>query len=194
MENKNKKKVIIIHCWEGYPEYCWYPWVKKQLEEKGFEVIVPEMPNTQKPKLSEWLAKLKELVDIPNEDVFLVGHSLGNITIFRFLESLKDKQKIGGAVLVAGFTDDLGFEEISNFFQEPIDFQKIKERAEKFITINSDNDPHVSLKYADILKDKLGAESIVLHNMGHFSGAIENEKSCTELKEVVDSVLKIAQK
>ena len=45
-------RVIIIHCWEGYPEYCWYPQTKKELEKEGFEVRVPEMPETISPKLS----------------------------------------------------------------------------------------------------------------------------------------------
>ncbi len=26
------KKVIIVHCWDGTPIYCWYPKVKKDLE------------------------------------------------------------------------------------------------------------------------------------------------------------------
>jgi len=44
------KRVIIIHCWEGYPEYCWYQSVKKELENKGFQVEVPKMPETELPK------------------------------------------------------------------------------------------------------------------------------------------------
>lgn len=30
------KRVILVHCWEGYPDYCWYPQTEKELEEKGF--------------------------------------------------------------------------------------------------------------------------------------------------------------
>ena len=29
------KRAIIVHCWDGYPEYCWYPYVKKELESKA---------------------------------------------------------------------------------------------------------------------------------------------------------------
>lgn len=25
------KRAIIVHCWDGYPEYCWYQSVKKDL-------------------------------------------------------------------------------------------------------------------------------------------------------------------
>lgn len=187
------KKVIIVHGWEGYPNHCWYPWIKKKLEEKGFEVLVPEMPETNLPKFNDWLSKLRETIGAPNEDVYLIGHSLGCITILRYLESLKDNEKIGGAVLVAGFTDNLGYEEIKSFFETPIDFETIKLRCSKFVAIHSDNDPYVALKYGDIFKEKLNAELVIKQNMGHFSDDTDNEESCTELPDVVDSLLKITQ-
>ena len=120
------KKVIIVHCWDGYPDYCWYPYAKRELEKKGFEVLVPAFPDTELPKLDSWLPKLQEVVGSPSKDVFLIGHSVGCITILRYLETLKENQKIGGVVFVAGFTDDLGFDELKNFFTTPINFEKIK--------------------------------------------------------------------
>ena len=184
-------RVIIIHCWEGYPEYCWYPQTKKELEKEGFEVRVPEMPETISPKLSGWLPKLKEIAGVPDEELFLIGHSLGCITIMRYLENLSDKEKIGGVIFVAGFTDDLGYKELTNFFTKPINFEKIREKSKEFCLINSDDDPYVSLNHADILKEKLGAKSIIKHNMKHFSGPIDNEESCISLPEVTDEVIKM---
>lgn len=186
------KRVVIVHCWEGFPNYCWYPQVKKELEEKGFQVEVPEMPETATPKLSGWLPKLEETANNPDENLFLVGHSLGCIAIMRYLESLEDNQKIGGVVFVAGFTDDLGYKELSNFFETPVNFEKIKQKAKRFMVIHSDNDPYVDLKYGGIFKEKLKAEVIVLNNKGHFSGSVDNKKSCTFLPEVTDAILKMA--
>jgi len=140
------KKVIIIHCWEGYPNYCWYPNAKKELEDKGYEVIVPEMTETNLPKFNDWLSELRKVVGKPNKDLYLIGHSLGCITILRYLEGLKEDEKIGGVILVAGFTDNLDFKEIKSFFEAPIDFEKIKNHCSNFVAIHSDNDPYVSLK------------------------------------------------
>lgn len=186
------KRAVIVHCWEGYPDYCWYPWVQKELETKGFKVDVPEMPETNLPKLSRWVAALTEVIGEPDKDLYLIGHSLGCITIMRYLESLAEDEKIGGVVFVAGFTDPVGFQEIANFFETPIDFRKIKSKTESFIAINSDDDPYVALKYADILKEKLGAEVIVKHEMKHFSGPIENEESCLQLPDVVESIIQMS--
>ena len=187
------KRVFIIHCWEGCPNYCWYPNTKRDLEAKGFEVTIPEMPETDLPKLNGWLPKITETIRKPDKDTYLVGHSLGCITILRYLESLEDNEKIGGAVLVAGFTDNLGFEEIKTFFETPIDFEKAKKHCPKFVAIHSDNDPFVDLKHGDIFKEKLGAKVIVKQNAKHFSGEIEGEESCTDLPDVIDSILDLSK-
>lgn len=188
------KRAVIIHCWDGVPDYCWYPYLKNKLEEKEFEVEVPEFPDTQNPKLDAWLKMLTEKIGKPNEELYLIGHSLGCITIMRYLESLKDNQKIGGVVFVAGFSENIGYDEIQSFFETSVDLEKIKSKSKNgFAAIFSDNDPYVDLKYADIFKEKLEAEVIIKSNMGHFSGAIEGEKSCLELPEALEAVEKLAK-
>ena len=123
------KRAIVAHCWGGSPNYCWYPWVKKELENQGFEVAVPAFPDTDNPKFDEWLSKLKETVVESDEDLYLIGHSLGCITIMRYLESLGENQKVGGVVFVAGFNENVGFEEIQSFFETPMDLEKIKNKT-----------------------------------------------------------------
>lgn len=186
------KKAIIVHCWSGHPEYCWYPYAKKELEKNGFSVVVPAMPDTDEPNLGKWLPKLKEVIGTPDENTYLIGHSAGCITIMRYLESLSPEEKIGGVVFVAGFTHNLGFDELKNFFETPIDFEKIKTAGNKFIVIASDNDPYVPLDQADVLEERLGAEKIIKHNAKHFSGAADGEDACLELPDVIESVLKIS--
>ena len=185
------KRVIIVHCWGGDPEYCWYPQTKKELEKLGFEVMVPAMPDTENPDMKTWVPKLREVIGELSENVYLVGHSIGCATIMRYLESLDENQKVAGVVFVAGFTDDLGMEEIHNFFTTPIDLEKIKTRANHFVAIHSDNDPFVPVKHGDIFKEKLGAELNVKHNMGHFSGPINDEESCLSLPEVAQAIQKM---
>ena len=183
------KRAVIVHCWDGYPNYCWYPNAKRQLEEAGFSVEVPIFPHTEAPTQEDWVPFLSGLIGEPDEDLYLIGHSVGCITILRYLETLQDEDMVGGVVLIAGFTDDIGYKELSNYFERPIDFAKIKSKCKNgFVAIHSDNDPYVDLKYGEILKKELGAELIVKSNMGHFSGPVDDEKSCTELPEVVEAV------
>ena len=187
------KRAVIVHCWSGTPQYCWYQWVKDQLEPQGFQVEVPAMPETDEPKLKLWLPKLIETVGQPDEELYLVGHSIGCATIMRYLEQLPEGQKVGGVVLVAGFTNDLGFDELKNFYDSPLDFTKIREKSVKgFVNIHSDDDQYVPLSNSGDLKKHLGGEAIVLHSKGHFSGPLDNEDSCTELPEVVEAVKKLS--
>jgi predicted alpha/beta hydrolase family esterase len=181
------KKVFLIHCWEGHPEEGWYPWLKKELEEGGFEVAVPAMPDTNNPKFNEWFEHVKKTVGEPSENCYFVGHSLGCITILRYLESLGPEKRVGGVVLVAGFTSSLGYEEIGSFFAKRIEWEKIKSHCERFVSIHSDDDPYVSVHYGDFFKEKLGAKKIIEHNKKHFSA----NDGVTELPVVLEELLKM---
>ena len=69
------KRAIIVHCWSGYPEYCWYQYVKRELEANGFEVQVPAFPDRDEPNMEKWVPVLKQAVGTPDENTYLIGHS-----------------------------------------------------------------------------------------------------------------------
>jgi len=129
------------------------------------------MPHPDFPKEGEWVEKISETVGTPSEKDFFVGHSLGCIAILRYLETLPAASKVGGVVLVAGVMKDIGIPELQNFFAKPINWQKISKSCEKFVAINSDDDPYIPLEHANILRKELGAKVVVAHGMKHFSGS-----------------------
>jgi predicted alpha/beta hydrolase family esterase len=65
------KKVYIIHGWEGSPTNNWFPWLKGELESKGFEVIVPSMPEPESPHKLPWTKTLQDLIPDPDENVII---------------------------------------------------------------------------------------------------------------------------
>lgn len=186
-----KKRAFLIHGWEGYPEEGWRPWLKRELEKRGFEVMAPAMPDTASPTMNRWVPYLEQVIETPDKATYFVGHSLGCVTVLRYLETLKENQKIGGAVLLAGFAHDLEYDgyngELSSFFKTPINWKEIKKHCDKFMVIHSDDDPWVPVKHSRIYKENLGTETIVMHNMKHFSG----DDGINELPIVLDSVLKM---
>lgn len=97
------KRAIIVHGWGGTPQEGWFPWLKKDLEKKGFSISVPQLPDTEHPHIKTWVPALAVAVGTPDQETYLVGHSMGCQTIIRYLETLKEGKKIGGAVFVAGF-------------------------------------------------------------------------------------------
>ncbi len=184
------KRAFLIHGWGGYPEEGWIPWLKKELETRGFTVYVPAMPDTNHPRMGGWVEHLAKLVGKADEGCYFIGHSLGCITILRYLETLKER--VGGAVFIAGFASGLGsgYEEIDNFFANQIDWKKIKGNCKKFVVIHSDDDNTVAVKYAYDLREELDAELILQHGMNHYSG----DDGMTELPAALESVLKMAGK
>ena len=112
-------------------------------------------------------------------------HSLGCITILRYLEGLAPGKEIKGAVLVGGFTDPLGYKELENYFQKPINWEKIKHHCRNFTAINSDNDPYVPLKHVDVFRESLGAKVIIEHGKGHMSV----DENMIELPSVLEAIM-----
>lgn len=163
------KRVFIIHGYTGYPDTNWFPWLRKELEKLNIRVYILTMPNTKNPQLSEWLPYLQQQVGMPDEDTYFVGHSLGCITILKYIESLPKNVKVGGAILVAGFTSPIHFNELDNFFQTPLNDEKINKSVLKIININSDNDNHVSFKQAEEIKKRFNSELVTVHNGGHLN-------------------------
>jgi len=95
------KKAYIIHGWGGNSEEGWLPWLKKELEAKGFEALAFDMPDTENPKIETWVKYLEDNIQNPDEETILIGHSIGCQTILRYLEKFPENVKVGKAILIA---------------------------------------------------------------------------------------------
>ena len=169
------KRVFIVHCWGGTPKDNWYPWLKSELEKRGFKVEVPVMPDTNNPKIETWVPFLAKMVGKLDKDTYFVGHSMGCPTIMRYFENVK--QPVGGVVFVAGFftlttppsTTDEDKKTLKPWLDTPVDCSKIKKVARKIVAIFSDNDPWVPVENAQLFKNKLNAKIIIEKGQEHYS-------------------------
>lgn len=182
-----KKQVFILHGWGDYYNKGWFSWLEKELNKKGFDAIALDM-KPQPPVLKIWKNILKKAVKNPDENTFFVGHSAGVMTILHYISELQENIKVGGVVMVAGWTDDLGMDELKNFFEKPLDWNKVKEHCNKFIYIYSDNDPYVKKYHAKIFKEKLNAKLLLEKGKKHFS----YEEGIDELPSAFNALVKIS--
>ena len=168
-----KKKIYIVHGWDGSSAKAWTPWAKGELQNLGHEVIFLDMPDPEVPKIGLWVEHLREVVTNPNENTYFIGHSIGCQTILRYLETVD--AKVGGAIFVAGWfalenLEDGEVEDIARpWLSIPIDTNKIKNVLTKSVLLISDNDPYGGFdenveKFSD-----LGSEIIVIPDAGHFT-------------------------
>lgn len=183
-----RKRIFIIHRWDGSPSKDWLPWVKAEMEKKGFEVIVPEMPNAEEPKIEEWVPFLAKLVNDVDENTFFIGHSIGCQTIMRYLESSYPK-KVGGIIFVAPWFNLINLEDEESkaiarpWLETSIDLEKVRSATDNITVFMSDNDPFVPLSDKEIFQEKLGAKVIVEKNKGHF-----NQKTFPEIIETIKEI------
>ena len=167
------KNAIVLHGTSSTPDSFWFPYLKRKLEEKGFKVFIPALPEPDNPDLEKWLpAALEEGI---NGETVLVGHSAGAPLILSILE--KTDHKIELAILVAGYARPKGENpQPEAILQDNYDWEKIKSHVKEIIFINSDNDPwgcnDVEGKY---MLDNLGGTLIIKKGEGHMGSDSFNQ-------------------
>ena len=165
------KKVFIIHGFEGSPNGGWRPWLMAELQKQEIYACALPMPSPDSPALVEWIEEISRHIERNNEDnIYLVGHSLGVPAILRYLESAEAKL-ISGAVLVSGPSEKNNNKKIDAFLGKDFDFDKIKTKCQMFSIIHGDNDPLVPLDNAKFLSKELNGELIIVKNGRHLNGS-----------------------
>lgn len=184
-----KSRVFLIHGWGGSPQSDWFPWAILEFTKLDYKVIAPYMPDTNIPVINKWVDHLSAQVgDLHESDIF-IGHSIGCQTILRYLE--QSSGVVAKVILVApwftltNLENDEAWKVADPWLKTTMDFSKIINKAGKFITIFSDNDPWVPyLENKGMFEEKLNPEVVVLHNKGHITA----EEGSTQLFELIDLV------
>lgn len=169
------KNALILHGAGNDSTGNWFPWLKEELEKRGYKVWVPDLPNADRPIQKDWLETIfsnkKWQFD---EDSVMIGHSSGATLILRILEKLPESVKIYKAILVAAPTDKglnpeyFAYKE--DVTKEPFNWQKIKNSCDKFYLVYSDNDPYdCGKRHGKVIQEKIGGQLIIKSGEGHFN-------------------------
>lgn len=189
-----EKSFNIIHRWGGNSECDWIPWLKRELNKKDISAVSYNMPDTNRPKMDEWIQFISDVVGAPNEQTYFIGHSIGCQAIIRYISKLKGSRAIGGAVLVAPWVKlaNLASDEESiarQWITTPIDWENARSHCKKFTIIYSNNDRWVSEGEAKSIGKRLNAKMVFDKGKGHFT----DEDSITKLPSVLEESLAICK-
>lgn len=157
------KNAIILQGKGETTKSFWLPYAKRELEKKGYEVWLPQLPGIDNPKLDVILPFVLKNGKF-TKDTVIIAHSAGCPLILSVLENID--VKIKQAILVAGFSFQLtdGGKDI---LQKEYNWKRIKQNVEDIIFINSDNDPWgCDDKQGRKMFDKLGG-TLIINKEGH---------------------------
>lgn len=179
------RSVFIFHGTGGNPQGNWFPWLKKELEQKDYQVFVLKFPNPENPSFTAWFDLLQNYKQYIDDQTIMVGHSLGGLFLLRVLERLSNP--IFAAFFVSapiGIKPIRYYDSDYRFSGFSFNWQLIKSKAENFSVFHSDNDPYVSLANGKELAKKLGVQLHFIPNAGHLNA----ESGYTKFDELLQEI------
>lgn len=179
------KNALILHGTNATSQSNWFPWLKEQLQDREWNVWVPDLPQPEKPSIERYNQFLLANKDWQyNQETFLVGHSSGSVATLGLLQDLPAPVVVDTCILVGAFQGDLGRKDLKELQKQPFDFEVLKSKAKRYIFIHSDNDPHCPFLGAKDLCDKLEGTMIWVKGGGHFN--TETDEKYTEFPLVLE--------
>lgn len=180
------RRVLIVHGYAGHPDAHWYPWLRSELTVQGVTASSVILPNPQEPDSDQWKEALLTDLGIPDEGTWLVGHSLGCVTVLQALASWEGTWQLGGIVLVAGFIGQLvTHPELDEFLARNVPVEPVVEHCGRIVVVRSDHDPVAPTYATNRLARRLEVEPIVVRGARHFLAT----DGVTQLPEVRDAIL-----
>jgi predicted alpha/beta hydrolase family esterase len=184
------KNIIIIHggsTFDTYEEYfkylesCkltiekinqrdWKDTLALELKDREFEVVYPKMPNSKNARYPEWKLWFEKLFDLVNDEIILIGHSLGGIFLAKYLSENNFPKSITQLHLIAAPYDTETIKDSLADFALLKTVENIEEKVEKIFLYQSKDDTAVA--YEDVIKYKRDlpkSELIVFEDRGHFT-------------------------
>ncbi len=148
------------------PRRRWRDWLIEQLGP-AYEAILPQMPNGWNAKYEEWKIYFEKMIPLVNEEVMLVGHSLGGIFLAKYLAENDFPKKIIALFLLAAPFDDKDSGYSLADFMLPASLERITVPTYLYHSQNDDVVPIADLeKYKKALPD---AVIRIFPEYGHFS-------------------------
>ncbi len=176
------KKAVILHGTHGNPDNNWFPWLKAKLEQNGYEVWIPQLPDCDKPNRNTYGDFLFSC-GWDFTDNIVVGHSSGAVEVLNLL--MDDRcPHVRQAVMLGVWSGGLpqGFSDPSTFANlfppDGFDFQRIRDRASSLAFLHGSDDPYCPLEQAEYVSQQLGAPLGVVRGGGHLGAQF------TELPEL----------
>lgn len=176
--------VILVHGWKGFPDNAWFPWLRKELEQRGYTTEALHLPSPALPDREEWVAIVRKAIVSP--DTIIVAHSLGCPTTLFALQAY-DGPSIARVVLVSGFARSFPVPLLSRWFGDArIDLKAVKAKSRSWRVLHNRFDYLVPAKEGEWMAQELGVPvTEVESHLGH----LMHEERAFEVPEILQAVI-----
>lgn len=157
---------------------------------KNFEVFLPKMPNSANARYQEWKIWFEKIIELLNDNLILIGHSLGGIFLAKYLSENKINKKIKSTILIAApFDDSAGDESLADFVL-PKSLKKFKQQVDEIYLIQSRDDKSVHFNQVKKYKKELPKATLKIFNdREHF-----NQENFPEIVEIIKKIKSLNKK
>lgn len=181
-------RVILIHGMNANPQKHFHPWLSGELRDRGFEIIVPELPLSVSDEegfnLPNIIEVMKEQIGYLKSDDILLGHSLGALVILQYLEAV-EMTETPRAVILVGPPWKVSRPELRRLFVEDLDAEVLMWKAREYVVVHSHDDKIVPFEHGAKLASQLKARLVETQADGHFM-----EEKHPVLLEVIEEISK----
>ena len=170
------KQAVLLHGTGGNDkDYFWFTDTKHYLENNGYIVWWPALPNTDSPDLESSMKFIEQNMPSLDEESILIGHSSACPLILSMLQ--RGSMHIKQVILVGGYYAPIeGTVSGKMIEKDEYSWAKIQDSADEIILINSDNDPWgCDDVQARPVAEKLNAKFILVMGEGHMGSGTFNQ-------------------
>ena len=187
---KKKTQILMIHggmTFRNRKDYLSYlknrfiyitkqkRWSGSYMDEKlgnEFSIIRPEMPQKLDAKYEDWKINFERYFTYLNNNLILIGNSLGSIFLAKYLSENKFPKKILSVYLVCPPFDDTCIDEdLVGGFKLKKDLSLMETNCEDITLMFSKDDDCVPVDHAEKYRAKLKKSKIIIYKSknGHFN-------------------------
>lgn len=162
-------QTLVLHGSFGSKDGNRFPWLASELEKRGEEVYVPQMPvGVGKQNFESW-AKELDKINI-GKDTCIVAHSIAPIFVCKYL--IARKLSVSKLLFVCGFNNYTGIDPDFDAVNAPMftdNFAEVKNYCSEISCFYSDNDPYVPFEKEKEFADTLTDHQFIIKDGGHIN-------------------------
>ena len=164
-----KTRPVVIDRLRPYRDW------KSRLQEtlgEAYDVLTPRLPNNDNAKYEHWKLWFTRCAEVFDDEVLLIGHSLGGMFLVTYLAQHTVPYTIRALILVAAPYHIDNITRVPEGWRVPEDITRVAKQAKHIHLFQSSDDQVVPSEHAYVYREHLPQATLhMFEDRGHFNQA-----------------------